>query len=244
MMTSSIETATLIAEILKDYELPIRGQHGIGHWARVLENGLKLADATGGGSTGRDVVLPLSRFATCERLLRPRAQPSGRRIRPYMRGTLLHLNDADFEQIFEACRLHTNGLMTGDITLQVCWDADRLDLGRVGITPDPKRLCTDAARRLLRGPNDGPFRITNLRSSWSNGILRSHGFTSRPGIGAPANSTETTFHRPSSLAASAASTEPPTIASAEAHTSRSSVSSRAPGHVGFFANHTHRSPPS
>ena len=26
------------------------------------------------------------------------------------------------------------------------WDADRLDLGRVGIRPAPKRLCTDAAR--------------------------------------------------------------------------------------------------
>ncbi len=29
------------------------------------------------------------------------------------------------------------------------WDADRLDLGRVGITPLPERLCTDAARALL-----------------------------------------------------------------------------------------------
>jgi uncharacterized protein len=27
-----------------------------------------------------------------------------------------------------------------------CWDADRLDLGRVGIRPDPARLCNEAAR--------------------------------------------------------------------------------------------------
>ena len=33
-----------------------------------------------------------------------------------------------------------------DITVQTCWDADRLDLGRVGIRPDPRRLCTAAAR--------------------------------------------------------------------------------------------------
>jgi uncharacterized protein len=32
-------------------------------------------------------------------------------------------------------------------TIQTCWDADRLDLGRVGITPHPSRLCTEAARR-------------------------------------------------------------------------------------------------
>ncbi len=28
-----------------------------------------------------------------------------------------------------------------------CWDADRLDLGRVGIMPEPSRLCTAAAKR-------------------------------------------------------------------------------------------------
>jgi uncharacterized protein len=36
--------------------------------------------------------------------------------------------------------------MTGDITVLTCWDADRLDLGRVGIRPAAHRLCTDAAR--------------------------------------------------------------------------------------------------
>ena len=35
-----------------------------------------------------------------------------------------------------------------DVTIQICWDADRLDLGRVGITPHPSRLCTAAAKRL------------------------------------------------------------------------------------------------
>ena len=33
-----------------------------------------------------------------------------------------------------------------DITVQTCWDADRLDLGRVGIIPRPDRLCTEEAR--------------------------------------------------------------------------------------------------
>jgi uncharacterized protein len=51
--------------------------------------------------------------------------------------------------LFEACRLHTDGLTAGDRTLLACWDADRLDLGRVGITPEPHRLGTKAARKLL-----------------------------------------------------------------------------------------------
>ncbi len=33
--------------ILEDYALPLGGDHGVAHWARVLENGLKLAEATG-----------------------------------------------------------------------------------------------------------------------------------------------------------------------------------------------------
>jgi len=45
--------------------------------------------------------------------------------------------------------VHTDGHTDGDATLQACWDADRLDLGRVRITPQPHRLCTDAARELI-----------------------------------------------------------------------------------------------
>ena len=31
------------------------------------------------------------------------------------------------------------------MTVQTCWDADRLDLGRVGIKPDARYLCTAEA---------------------------------------------------------------------------------------------------
>ncbi len=37
-------------------------------------------------------------------------------------------------------------MTAGDITVQTCWDADRLDLGRVGITPNPRWLCTACAK--------------------------------------------------------------------------------------------------
>ena len=62
---------------------------------------------------------------------------------------LIHLDNRSFELLYDACKLHTDGLTDGDITLQTCWDADRLDLGRVGITPLPNLLCSDAARGLI-----------------------------------------------------------------------------------------------
>lgn len=42
--------------------------------------------------------------------------------------------------------LQSDGHTDADITVQTCWDADRLDLGRVGINPAPEKLCTIAAR--------------------------------------------------------------------------------------------------
>jgi uncharacterized protein len=63
-----------------------------------------------------------------------------------LRATVIDLDDAAFELLAYACHHHTEGLRTGDPTVLTCWDADRLDLGRVGIRPDPRYLCTDAAR--------------------------------------------------------------------------------------------------
>jgi hypothetical protein len=64
-----------------------------------------------------------------------------------LRGDLFLLNDDDFELLYEACAHHTDGLIEADATIQTCWDADRLDLGRIGLMPEGKKLCTSAARK-------------------------------------------------------------------------------------------------
>jgi uncharacterized protein len=40
---------------------------------------------------------------------------------------------------------HSGGEVSTNKTIQTCWDADRLDLGRVGIIPAPKYLSKKAA---------------------------------------------------------------------------------------------------
>jgi uncharacterized protein len=144
-----LNSAEIIHQILVDYALPIRGDHGIVHWARVLENGRRLAAATGAKI---EVVTLFALFHDSRRVNEYTDFGHGHRgaeLARSLRGTLVHLNDEAFDLLYEACRLHTSSLTEGDITLQVCWDADRLDLGRVGITPEPDRLCTDAARELI-----------------------------------------------------------------------------------------------
>ena len=112
----------------------------------MLENGQRLASETGANV---DVVTLFALFHDSRRVNEDRDLGHGHRGARYarkLRGKLIDLDDADFKLLFEACRLHTDGLTEGDVTLQTCWDADRLDLGRVGITPEPDQLCTDAAR--------------------------------------------------------------------------------------------------
>jgi uncharacterized protein len=62
-------------------------------------------------------------------------------------GVLRQLSAREFEHLCEAMCLHSDGHTMGEPAILACWDADRLDLGRVGIEPDPARLCTVSARQ-------------------------------------------------------------------------------------------------
>ena len=42
---------------------------------------------------------------------------------------------------------------TGNPTIDACFDADRLDLGRVGVTPNPDRLATEKGKWMARALN-------------------------------------------------------------------------------------------
>jgi uncharacterized protein len=165
----------IIKVIVDDYALPMEGDHGVVHWARVLENGLRVAEITGADS---EVVNLFALFHDSRRINEYRDDEHGLRggeLAHSLRGTLLHLDDAKFDLLFEACRLHTDGHLEGDATLQACWDADRLDLGRVGITPSPRRLCTDAARSLLNWSHEravSGFVPREILASW--GITDKH----------------------------------------------------------------------
>lgn len=136
----------LIQAIRRGYQLPWRGTHGVAHWARVLENGVRLAAVTG---ARLEVVRLFAVFHDCRRTNEgddPGHGRCGAAFAATLRGKLFEMADNDFELLRVACTFHTGGKTEGDITVQTCWDADRLDLGRVGMCPDPKYLCTKAAK--------------------------------------------------------------------------------------------------
>jgi uncharacterized protein len=139
----------IMSAILGGYLLPPQGHHGVLHWARVSENGLRIAEENGADA---EVVRLFALFHDARRVNEHIDDGHGQRggdLARSLRGSLVHLDDRRFELLYEACRLHTRGLTEGDATLGACWDADRLDLGRVGIKPRSHRLCTEAGRTLI-----------------------------------------------------------------------------------------------
>ena len=137
----------LVAAVRAQYRLEWRGVHGVVHWARVLENGLALAADTGARA---DVV---ALFAVLHDACRhnDRHDPDhGPRAAVFARDLhaagVFALDAAGLDLLAAACHGHTNEQTHADATVRTCWDADRLDLARCGITPDPRYLCTDAAR--------------------------------------------------------------------------------------------------
>lgn len=122
--------------------------HGVSHWERVERNGLLLATP--------DCDLTVIRlFAYLHDSCREndgfdvQHGPRAAEMMNSLRQTLLKdLTDHQFELLQTACCLHTSTHRTGDPTIDACFDADRLDLGRVNITPDPAKMATEKGKEL------------------------------------------------------------------------------------------------
>ena len=64
-----------------------------------------------------------------------------------LQGNWFELEEEELSDLVYACYWHSHGKTRASATVMTCWDSDRLDLGRVGIRPAPKYLCTDAAKQ-------------------------------------------------------------------------------------------------
>jgi uncharacterized protein len=138
----------IIHEIIDGFQLDINGIHGIHHWNRVLINALRLAEETG---ANHKVIIAFALLHDCQRENDGRDPDHGLRGAQHgrqIRDRLPTMSDVEFDLFFDAAEHHTAGLVDADISVQTCWDADRLDLFRVGIYPDPRLLCTEAARKV------------------------------------------------------------------------------------------------
>jgi uncharacterized protein len=132
----------IIPAILQQYVLPWYGIHGVAHWARVLETGVRLAKRTGANIEIVQLFAILHDSRRVTEGIDPAHCIRGAKFAAELRGKLFDLSDDDFDLLFVACAGHMDNPIDEDPTVQTCWDADRLDLGGLGARIDPWWLGT------------------------------------------------------------------------------------------------------
>ena len=147
-MISDIQFDALWRYVDEHFQCGAHSFHGIDHWKRVWRNGRIIAKRSGADEI---IVELFSLFHDSCRLTEgtdPGHGARGAELAYRLRGDLFDLPDQDFDLLHYACTWHQDRDFSDDVTIGTCWDADRLDLGRVGVVPDPELLNTEFGKRL------------------------------------------------------------------------------------------------
>ena len=124
--------------------------HGMHHWERVEKNGLMLAEYD--PQVNKRVVVLFAYLHDCERqddfTDDEHGIRSAEKLYDISETLLADLDDDEFELLYTAIAEHNGSTDFCEPTIDACLDADRLDLGRVGITLDPNRMCTKKGKEI------------------------------------------------------------------------------------------------
>ena len=147
-MNHFIDYGRLQQYILDQFYEPKFSIHGEDHWRRVERNGLFLAERTGADI---EVVKLFALFHDSRRENDSRDDGHGARgaeLASKLFGRYFRIAPNRFDSLHYACTSHTDELHHTDPTIGTCWDADRLDIGRIGIDINPKFMSTDYGREI------------------------------------------------------------------------------------------------
>ena len=167
---STVDFEALWECVTKQYHgSVIYSVHGPSHWRRVEQNGLLLASRTGADPI---VVRLFALFHDSCRMNDGTDDGHGARGAAYaaqLRNSIYHLDDSSFALLEEACTWHTERDFSNQPTIGTCWDADRLDLGRVGIIPDSNFMSTAFGKEIARVGSIYPFLSQqDQKKNWSS----------------------------------------------------------------------------
>lgn len=143
----------IINQIQQDATVVCQTVHGKEHWKMVAEYGRFLAKHE---KVDEHILILFAYFHDCMRHSDGTDPEHGPRAADYVMSFTpeqLGVSGKDQERLALACRHHTYECATNDLTIKACWDADRLDIGRVGVMIDPKKLFTRTAKKLAAGGN-------------------------------------------------------------------------------------------
>ena len=144
-----------ILKVIKaQYKLEWHGTHGVRHWARVRRNGRIIGEYVGLCSQGMQVVDMFAIFHDACReneWADPDHGPRGAALAHSMRDEI-GLNAWQMKHLLTACEIHTSCKRDSGLHLIVkaCLDADRSDLGRVGIRLQPEYIHNIKALKMVQ----------------------------------------------------------------------------------------------
>jgi len=152
-MIKQFQHESLIAKIKNDFKIDYYGDHGINHWRRVYENTQRLSAHY---KIKSEVFELFALLHDSKRESESIDKHHGKRASEFVEN-LLHtkeivMNDKDAKRLLYACANHTysdkSDPLFNDLIVQICFDSDRLDIGRVGYVVDPSYLATEYAKHL------------------------------------------------------------------------------------------------
>jgi len=149
MITAINDREGLIRAIRDQYSLDWNGIHGWDHWAAVHNNGLLLAHEYGADLKVIELFALLHDSCRLNDGHDPEHGPRAAGFTSSLNGEFFYLEERVLETLLLAVSDHTAGYVHNDPTIAVCWDADRLELPRVGIPTHPDYLGTEKAKRIL-----------------------------------------------------------------------------------------------
>ena len=124
--------------------------HGVHHWQCVAWTGYHLMQEV--PDCDPVVVLLFGLLHDSMRLTDLGDPEHGKRGGQFARwlfdkGHLEGISSTQLDLLQIACTDHSDGYTSKDPTIGVCWDADRLNLWRIGIRPSSALMSTDAAKK-------------------------------------------------------------------------------------------------
>lgn len=137
---------------LSVFRLGSKTFHGRLHWENVERNAVFIGSKT--ANVDMEVIQIFAAIHDCKRQDEGTDPEHGDRSASFAKELfergLLPITDGQLKKLQYACKYHQKEKRSNDPTIGTCWDADRLDLYRVGIVPLASYFSTDAGKELLQ----------------------------------------------------------------------------------------------
>lgn len=142
----------VLNEAIKVFKLNSeRSIHGPEHWDQVERNVIELGENIPGCDI--EIARLFAILHDCKRQDEDVDKEHGKRAAEFARELydkgMLEIDPEQFSTLIFAIKHHSDGLVSSDPTIGVCWDADRLDLPRVGTTPVADMLSIQYAKEKI-----------------------------------------------------------------------------------------------